>query len=105
LIFGGLDRLAGESGFPVLYFHPYELATASLHIALPEPTPAQRRIAVAWYGVRYNLGRSRVSTLLAEAAGRFRLVTCEEALPDVERVHGASSRAVPDEGSGVRSPV
>jgi Domain of unknown function (DUF3473) len=101
LIFRGLEQLAVEKCFPVLYFHPYELGRESLCLTLPRGSSGGQRVAAAWHRLRYNPGRSRVPTLLAEAAQRFRLVTCEEALPDVERVHGASTRTLPRQSAGV----
>jgi polysaccharide deacetylase family protein (PEP-CTERM system associated) len=85
VIFGGLDRLAAAHSFPVLYFHPYELGALSLRVKLPPRAPVRQRAAAAWYAVRYNPCRARIVPLVAAAAERFRLVTCAEALPDVER--------------------
>jgi polysaccharide deacetylase family protein (PEP-CTERM system associated) len=84
LILRGLDQLTAERGFPVLYFHPYELGRRPLRLALPPATRPRVRAAGAWKTLRYNPGRARVPALLAQAAERFQLMPCGEALPDVE---------------------
>jgi hypothetical protein len=71
-------------GFPVLYFHPYELGSRALRLALPRGTSLTVRAGGAWKTVRYNPGRGRVVELLAEAAERFHLMPCGEALQEVE---------------------
>jgi polysaccharide deacetylase family protein (PEP-CTERM system associated) len=84
LIFRGLEQLTAERGFPVLYFHPYELGRRALRLALPPGTSLGVRAGGAWKTARYNPGRGRVVELLAEAAERFHLMPCGEALQDVE---------------------
>jgi polysaccharide deacetylase family protein (PEP-CTERM system associated) len=84
LILHGLDELTAARGFPVLYFHPYELGCRALRLALPRGTSLTVRAGGAWKTVRYNPGRGRVVELLAEAAERFHLMPCGEALQEVE---------------------
>ena len=84
VIFRGLDQLTAERGFPVLYFHPYELGRNALRVGLPRGTSLRVRAGGAWKTVRYNPGRGRVVAMLEQAAERFRLMPCNEALPEVE---------------------
>jgi polysaccharide deacetylase family protein (PEP-CTERM system associated) len=80
LILSGIERLAAESRPPVLYFHPCELGSASLRVRLLPGTSVPVRARAAWKTARYNVGRARVTDLLAETSQRVRLVPCSAAL-------------------------
>jgi polysaccharide deacetylase family protein (PEP-CTERM system associated) len=95
VIFRGLDQLTAERGFPVLYFHPYELGRPPLRLALPSGTSLSVRAGGAWKTLRYNPGRGRVVRLLAQAAERFRLMPCYEALREVEDSAALTSVSTP----------
>lgn len=91
----GLAQLAADPGFPVLYFHPYELGRAPLRLGLQPGSRARLRAQSAWKQLRYNVGRGRVAELLTDMVERFRLVPCREVLSEVEfirRVAAAESR-------------
>jgi len=90
LIRNAVSQLAVEPGFPVLYFHPYELGRAPLRLTLPHGSGAKVRARAAWKTVRYNPGRGRVSALLTETAERLQLVSCKEALAHVELARGST---------------
>jgi polysaccharide deacetylase family protein (PEP-CTERM system associated) len=80
LILGGIERLAAERGNPVVYFHPCELGRAPLRVGLRPGTPTCVRAQGAWKMMRYNIGRARVTDLLAQTSERVQLVPCSEAL-------------------------
>jgi polysaccharide deacetylase family protein (PEP-CTERM system associated) len=103
LIMRGLEQLAAEPGFPVLYFHPYELGRQPLRIGLPPASRARVRAAGAWKTLRYNPRRARVAALLAQTAERFQLVSCEEALRDIDGFRRSSWTKRAREGTHVTS--
>ena len=78
----GLERVARDAQFPVLYFHPYEFAPERLQVALPErPTLAQRR-RETWRRAYRNARRQVIALRFREAAEHFRLVSFRDAFAD-----------------------
>lgn len=94
LILSGIEQLAADPGFPVLYFHPYELGRRPLRLALPPTSRVRMRAAAAWKMTRYNPRRGRVPSLLRETAEHFRLVSCAEALPELEDIRRSTGEPV-----------
>ncbi len=80
LLWPALERVARQGEFPVLYFHPYEFAAERLRIDLPAGAPTRARAREAWRSASKNARRHLIAPRLREAARRFRLVTCREAL-------------------------
>ncbi|MGH3035632.1 MAG: polysaccharide deacetylase family protein [Gaiellaceae bacterium] len=94
VILRGIEQLAVDQGFPVLYFHPYELGRRPLRLTLPPESRVRMRAVAAWKMTRYNPGRGRVTRLLRETAERFRLMSCAEALPELEGIRRSPGEPV-----------
>jgi polysaccharide deacetylase family protein (PEP-CTERM system associated) len=83
---------------PVLYFHPYEFDPLPLRAELPEGLGPKPRLFAASRRVLRNPGRRLVAARLRKVAEQFRLTNFEEAHDEIEREHGASTRALSPEG-------
>jgi peptidoglycan/xylan/chitin deacetylase (PgdA/CDA1 family) len=87
----------GLHEFAVLYFHPYEFGPALRAELPPGATPRQRLAAakvVAWR----NLGRGLIEKRLRRIAQTHRLVSYDQAYGDIDRLYGASTRALSPQG-------
>jgi len=89
-----LRQVTGETAYPVLYFHPYELDPHPLRAVLPEsPTPRQR-LAATWKSVQRNPGRRRVADRIRAIAREYPLAGYEEAYGEVVERYGARPRSL-----------
>jgi len=84
--------------WPVLYFHPYEFDPLPLRAELPDGLGAKQRLFAASRRLLRNPGRGLIAARLRKVAEDFRLTSFEEAHDEIERDHGASSRALSPEG-------
>jgi polysaccharide deacetylase family protein (PEP-CTERM system associated) len=93
-----LRRLASEAGHPMLYFHPYECDPKRLRLLLPA-RPVSRALprALAWW-LWMTPGRGRIVPRIRAIGHSFRFVSYEEAHADIDRLHGASTRALSPDG-------
>jgi len=93
-----LVRALRRFSLPVLYFHPYEFDPLPLRAELPDGLgPKQRAFAASRRALR-NPGRGLIAARLRKVAEHFRLTNYEETHDEIEREHGASSRALSPEG-------
>lgn len=83
----GLENVARSSTSPVLYFHPYEFATAPLRVVLPAHATRRERIRETWRDVHKNTRRELIPARVREAASRFRLVAFRDILGAGDDVH------------------
>jgi polysaccharide deacetylase family protein (PEP-CTERM system associated) len=91
-------RALSTMPWPVLYFHPYEFDPLPLRAELPDGVgPKQRVFATSRRALR-NPGRALVAARLRKVAQHFRLTSFEEAHEQIEREHGASTRALSPQG-------
>ena len=81
----------------VLYFHPYEFGPA-LRAELPPGASAKQRLAAAKVVLWRNAGRSLVERRLRQVARTHRLVSYDQAYDDIDRLHGARTRALSPQG-------
>lgn len=77
----GLDAVARRSTFPVLYFHPYELAPETLEVVLPAGASRRARLQETRRRLHKNVRRRLIEARIREAAARFRLVPFRDVLP------------------------
>jgi len=80
LLLHALPELGRVSGYPTLYFHPYEWDPESLRLDLPNGVPVRQRLLALQRTLWRNPGRRRVPRLVRAIAGRSRLATCEQAI-------------------------
>jgi len=93
-----LVRALSRMPWPVLYFHPYEFDPLPLRAELPDGLgPKQRAFAASRRALR-NPGRGLIAARLRKVAEHFRLTSFEEAHEQIEREHGASTRALSPQG-------
>jgi polysaccharide deacetylase family protein (PEP-CTERM system associated) len=93
-----LVRALHRTPWPVLYFHPYEFDPLPLRAELPDGLgPKQRLLAASRQALR-NPGRGLIAARLRKVAEHFRLTSFEEAHEQIEREHGASTRALSPQG-------
>jgi len=98
MLLRGLHAAAERSGFPVTYFHPYEVDPQPLHARLPAlPSPKQRFVALQ-RSVWRNTARRRIPERLRLVARQFRLISYEEAYAELEQRYAESTRALSREG-------
>jgi polysaccharide deacetylase family protein (PEP-CTERM system associated) len=93
-----LVRALSSVPWPVLYFHPYEFDPLPLRAELPDGLGPKQRIFAASRRVLRNPGRGLIATRLRKVADQFRLTSFEEAHDQIEREHGASTRALSPQG-------
>jgi polysaccharide deacetylase family protein (PEP-CTERM system associated) len=93
----GLARAGATNPFPVLYFHPYEFDPQPLQARLASPSLSSRLYA-ARRSLWRNTGRGLVTKRLRAVAGRFRLMSYEQAYGDIVEQHRTRSRALSREG-------
>ena len=84
--------------WPVLYFHPYEFDPLPLRAELPDGLSPKQRVHAASRRVLRNPGRGLIAARLRKVAEQFRLTSFEEAHEQIEREHGASTRALSPQG-------
>jgi len=94
VIAGALAR----TPWPVLYFHPYEFDPLPLRAELPDGLGAKQRLFAASRRALRNPGRGLIAARLRKIAEHFRLTTFEEAHEQIEREHGAGTRALSPQG-------
>ena len=94
----GLRRAGETNPYPVVYFHPYEFDPEPLHARLLHDATLGRRLYAARRSLWRNAGRGLVAKRLRAVAGRFRLVSYEQAYGDIVEQHGARTRALSREG-------
>jgi peptidoglycan-N-acetylglucosamine deacetylase len=93
-----LVRALTRMPWPVLYFHPYEFDPLPLRAELPDGLgPKQRAFAASRRALR-NPGRGLIAARLRKVGEHFRLTSFEEAHEQIEREHGASTRALSPQG-------
>jgi polysaccharide deacetylase family protein (PEP-CTERM system associated) len=90
VLWPALDRVARERPYPVLYFHPYEFAPEPLRIELPSGASAGERLRERRRSVLKNARRGLIARRLREAAERYRLVSCNDALEAIDHVRDAT---------------
>jgi polysaccharide deacetylase family protein (PEP-CTERM system associated) len=83
---------------PVLYFHPYEFDPLPLRAELPDGLGPKQRLFAASRRALRNPGRGLIAPRLRKVAEHFRLTSFEEAHEQIEREHGASTRALSPQG-------
>jgi polysaccharide deacetylase family protein (PEP-CTERM system associated) len=88
----------GRTPWPVLYFHPYEFDPLPLRAELPDGLGAKQRLFAASRRALRNPGRGLIAARLRKIAEHFRLTSFEEAHEQIEREHGASTRALSPQG-------
>jgi len=93
-----LVRSLSNTPWPMLYFHPYEFDPLPLRAELPDGLGAKQRLFVASRRMLRNPGRALIAARLRKVAEHFRLTSFEEAHDEIEREHGASTRALSPEG-------
>jgi peptidoglycan/xylan/chitin deacetylase (PgdA/CDA1 family) len=81
----------------VLYFHPYEFGPP-LRAELPGGATPKQRLAAAKVVLWRNAGRSLVEKRLRQVARTHRLVSYHQAYDDIDRLHGARTRALSPQG-------
>ncbi len=77
----GLDRVARQSTFPVVYFHPYELAPETLEVVLPAEAGRLARLQETRRRIHKNVRRRLIEERIREAAARFHLVPFRDVIP------------------------
>jgi polysaccharide deacetylase family protein (PEP-CTERM system associated) len=93
-----LVRALSRSPWPVVYFHPYEFDPLPLRAELPDGLGPKQRLSAASRQALRNPGRGLIAARLRKVAEHFRLTSFEEAHEQIEREHGASTRALSPEG-------
>jgi peptidoglycan-N-acetylglucosamine deacetylase len=93
-----IARALARVPWPVLYFHPYEFDPLPLRAELPDGLGTRQRAFAASRRVLRNPGRGLIATRLRKIAREFRLTSFEEAHDQIEREHGASTRALSPQG-------
>jgi peptidoglycan/xylan/chitin deacetylase (PgdA/CDA1 family) len=93
-----LVRALGRTPWPVLYFHPYEFDPLPLRAELPDGLGSKQRLYAASRRALRNPGRGLIVARLRKVAEHFRLTSFEEAHEQIEREHGASTRALSPQG-------
>src|SRR5215204_632201 len=91
-------RALARVPWPVLYFHPYEFDPLPLRAELPDGLGAKQRLYGASRRALRNPGRGLIASRLRKVAEQFRLTSFEEALDQIEREHGSSTRALSPQG-------
>jgi len=81
----------------VVYFHPYEFGPA-LRAELPAGATWRQRLGAAKVVTWRNAGRSLVERRLRQVARTHRLVSYHQAYDDIDRLYGARSRSLSEEG-------
>ncbi|MDQ2981980.1 MAG: polysaccharide deacetylase family protein [Actinomycetota bacterium] len=93
-----LDGVRRRTAYPVLYFHPYEFDPKPLKAALPPSPSARQRLVSTTRSLWRNTGRQLVARRLREVARRYELLGYEQAYDDIQRLYGARTRALSEEG-------
>ena len=93
-----LVRALARRPWPVLYFHPYEFDPLPLRAELPDGLGAKQRVFAASRRALRNPGRGLIAARLRKVAEQFRLTSFEEAHDQIEREHGAGTRALSPQG-------
>jgi peptidoglycan-N-acetylglucosamine deacetylase len=83
--------------FAVLYFHPYEFGPR-LRAELPAGATAKQRLVARRITLWRNAGRGLVEKRLRQVARTHRLVSYHQAYGDIDRLYGARTRALSQEG-------
>jgi polysaccharide deacetylase family protein (PEP-CTERM system associated) len=78
-----LESVAHDSVLPVLYFHPYEFAPEPLQVTLPASATRRERRRETFRRIAKNTRRQLIPARVREAAGRFRLVSVQDALDEL----------------------
>lgn len=86
----GLGRIARQSAYPVLYFHPYELAPETLEVVLPAGAGRLARLQETRRRIHKNVRRHLIEERIREAASRFRLVPFREVIPNADDDHDST---------------
>jgi polysaccharide deacetylase family protein (PEP-CTERM system associated) len=79
ILLHALQRLGQASGFPTLYFHPYEWDPEPLRVSLPSAASTRQRLLAGQRSLWRNSGRRRPPRLVHAVGELFRLVSCEQA--------------------------
>jgi polysaccharide deacetylase family protein (PEP-CTERM system associated) len=93
-----LVRALSTVPWPVLYFHPYEFDSLPLRAELPDGLGTKQRLFAASRRALRNPGRGLIAARLRKVAEQFRLTSFEEAHDQIEREHGAGTRALSPQG-------
>ena len=93
-----LVRALARRPWPVLYFHPYEFDPLPLRAELPDGLGAKQRVVAASRQALRNPGRGLIAARLRKVAEQFHLTSFEEAHDQIEREHGAGTRALSPQG-------
>ena len=80
VLWHGLESVARQATYPVLYFHPYEFAYEALHVVLPPQASTKERFREMRRQLSKNTRRQLIRPRLADAATRFRLVPFRDVL-------------------------
>jgi polysaccharide deacetylase family protein (PEP-CTERM system associated) len=92
-----ISALAAECPYAMLYLHPYECDPQPLRAELPHSPSVRQRALALQRALWRNPGNQRIPELLRGVAGDFRLVTCGQALGELER-NGARRKSLSQEG-------
>jgi polysaccharide deacetylase family protein (PEP-CTERM system associated) len=93
-----LERVRRRTAYPVLYFHPYEFDSEPLKATLPPSPSARQRLSSTTRSLWRNTGRQIVARRLRELARRYKLLSYDQAYDDIDRLYGARTRALSEEG-------
>ena len=98
----GLRRAQETNPYPVLYVHPYEFDPEPLRARMTHAPSLGSRLYAARRSLWRNAGRGLVAKRLRAVAGRFRLISYEQAYGDIVELdlehHRARARALSREG-------
>jgi polysaccharide deacetylase family protein (PEP-CTERM system associated) len=97
-IVGGLRRAQETNPYPVVYVHPYEFDSQPLRARLAHAPSFGSRLYAARRSLWRNAGRALVAKRLRAVAGRFRLISYEQAYADIEH-QAARARALSRTGA------
>lgn len=99
LVLRGLTRAGPMAG---LYLHPHEFDPEPLRAQLASGAPLSQRAHAHLRAMQRNSARGRAARMLRAIAQRHRLITYGEAYAELSGSSGASARALPHEGEGIR---
>lgn len=91
-------RALATMSLPILYFHPYEFDPLPLRAELPDGLGTKQRMTAVSRQMLRNPGRGLIAARLRKVARQFQLTSFEEAHDQIEREHGASTRALSPQG-------
>jgi polysaccharide deacetylase family protein (PEP-CTERM system associated) len=97
----GLQRAHATNPYPVVYVHPYEFDPEPLRPRVAQAPSFGSRLYAARRSLWRNAGRALVEKRLRAVAGRFRLISYEQAYGEIVQLehHPARSRTLSRTGA------